>query len=56
MELYNIKDYYNTREIEEEELEEIVSAIEEIELTDCDAEEELVKFWRKNIVNIDYFL
>ena len=57
MELYDITDFYKKREsLIEEELEEIIISeahSRRIELTDCDAEEELVKYWRKYIAQID---
>jgi len=57
MELYDIKDYYKEREVIENELEDIIETEEiRIVITDCDAEAELVKYWRKYIVHIDSFV
>ena len=57
MELYDIGDYYKTREVIGEVLEDIIVIEQlELELIDCDAEEELTKYWRKHIVQIDYIL
>jgi len=57
MELYDIKDYYKEREVIENELEDIIETEEiRIVITDCDAEEELVKYWRKYIVHINSFV
>jgi len=57
MELYDIGDYYKTREVIGEVLEDIIVIEQlELELTDCDVEEELTKYWRKHIVQIDYIL